>query len=394
MMRVPSLALALVLAPAAPAAAQLDLPKLADLKAAAQRDSNDALAHYALGLGYLRDGKWNQADSALRMAVRLEPRLAEAYLALAYIPYMRRPSLSREERRHRVPKDWEPVVEEASRFYRRAFAVNPMMDLRVLSILFPVDDRGFRDYTSAESQIYELFFEGFDDLAAGRYAAAEHRLTQLARRVYFEDSKPDDVPDFVLWARGLAKAHQLRFDDAIADFQRLFDRALKQEQKPEVIINVPLRTNEYRYILAVLHQGAGRMDRAVELYQEALAQDLGLYMAHVQLATIHLAAQRFAESVAERQRAVQANPDDPTLELDLALVYYNGGSRDEAEVHVRRAAELNPRDARFHYLWGVIAQETDRPAEARTHLTQCVQLAPQRLAAVVEDAKRRLAGLP
>ncbi|HEV8264340.1 MAG TPA: tetratricopeptide repeat protein [Gemmatimonadales bacterium] len=383
-------------APAAPVAAQsgIQLPgKLADLRVAARRDSNDALAHYYVGLAYLNDAKWVQADSALRMAVLLDARLAEAYLALSYIPYLRRPQLYREELRGRVPKDWQPAVEDAARLNRRAFAVDPLMDLRVLSVLFPVDQRGFRDYTSVESRIYELFFEGFDDLAAGRYPAAEQRLTRLAQQVYYEDKKPQDVPDFLLWARGLAAAHQGKFEVAIGDFQKLFDRSLKKEEKQEVI-TVPLRTNEYRYILAVLHHLAGRLDRAVELYQEAAAQDLSLYMAHVQLATIHEGAQRVSEALAERQRAVQANPEEPTLELDLALAYYQGGAREEAETHLQRAVELNPRDARFHYLRGVIAQELDRPADARTYLTRCVELAPQRLARITNDARARLAALP
>lgn len=376
------------------AVAQIELPKTGDLRAAAQADSNDALAHYLLALGYLRDEKWDLADSTLRTAVRLDPRLAEAYLALSYIPYMRRPTLWREERRGRVPQEWVAAVDESDRFYRLAFALNPIMDLRVLSVMFGINPKERGDYTSAEARRYDLYYQGFDDLATGRYAAAEEHLTRLASRVYSEEFKPDKVPDFVLWARGLAKAHQANFNGAIADFRRLFDRALRKEQQPEEIINVPLRTNEYRYILAVFHQGARRLDTAMALYQEAVANDLGLYMAHVQLAAIHEQLGQRAGVEAERLRAHQANPEDPTLLYDLAAMYYRSGAPTEAEKYVLQASELNPRDARNHYLLGIIAQETNRASEARAHLAQCLVLAPRRWTRIIADAQRRLGALP
>src|SRR4051812_8681195 len=56
------------------------------LEEAARRDSTDAAAHYNLALGYWTKSKWDEADSALRRALAIDPRFASAYLALAFLP--------------------------------------------------------------------------------------------------------------------------------------------------------------------------------------------------------------------------------------------------------------------------------------------------------------------
>src|SRR6266545_2828426 len=69
-----------------------------------------------------------------------DPRYADAYLALGRLPYTRRPSLVKEEIRHAVPKDWQPIVEEADRFYKRAFRTDPMVGLQVMSLVNDMDE--------------------------------------------------------------------------------------------------------------------------------------------------------------------------------------------------------------------------------------------------------------
>jgi len=96
-------------------------------KAAARTDSNDAELQYYLALAHWQKHHWKQTDSLLRLVLRLEPRFAEAYLALYYLPFARRPSLFREEERGVVPESWRPALEEAHRFYQRAFRTDPLV---------------------------------------------------------------------------------------------------------------------------------------------------------------------------------------------------------------------------------------------------------------------------
>ena len=147
-----------------------------ELAAMVRADSNEAQGHYLLGLLFIRREKYDRAEASLRTAIALDSRQAEAHLALAQLPYLQRPQLGSEEARGRVPDAWEARLDEARKFYRRAFVVDPLVSLRSMSMLFPQGRWRGRDYTSAESKAYELFFEGFDDLASGRYRDALERL--------------------------------------------------------------------------------------------------------------------------------------------------------------------------------------------------------------------------
>jgi len=98
--------------------------------------------------------------------------------------------------------------------------------------------------------------------------------------------------------------------------------------------------------------------------------------------------------VTEHQRAVEANPDDYSLELDLGMLLFNLEQTKEALGRIEKAVALCPRAALGHYLLGRIGEELGRPADAKTHLAQFVALAPHRLDDLVSDAKQRLAKLP
>lgn len=361
-----------------------------ELEALVRSDTNDAQLHYYLALGHWRRHHWKEADSLLRLTVRLEPRLAEAYLALYYLPFARRPTLFMEEQRNRVPEAWQPVVAEAHGFYQRAFRTDPLVSLRVMAVAFDIKEPRFQDYTSPAYREYEMYYAWFVDLGLGRYRSAHDRLRRLAQREFNETKHPDRVPDYVLWFRGLAAAHSRQYDAAIADFQALLDRTLKELQRDE-LVHVPLRDNEYRFMLAALHHVAGHAERAMALYQEALQHDLGLVMAHTYLAGIHEEAGRETDALLERRRAAESSGDDPTALFDYAASLFNANQVAEAEVQLRGAIALNPLYAPPHYLLGRAAEELGRGAEAREHYTRFLALAPQRLGDLRGDAEQRLA---
>ena len=99
-------------------------------------DSNDGYLQYYLALAHWKKHHWTETDSLLRLAIRFEPRLAEAYLALYHLPFSRRSSLAREVAEGRVPREWQPAVEEAEGFYQRAFCIDPLVSQEVLSVAY------------------------------------------------------------------------------------------------------------------------------------------------------------------------------------------------------------------------------------------------------------------
>jgi tetratricopeptide (TPR) repeat protein len=383
----------LLLLCAVPAVAQsikLSAP-LDSLQRVVQTDSNDALAHYFVALGYWGVSDFDRAERELKEAVALDRRLAEGYLALAYLPYARRPKLWEEEERGSVPAEWKPKLEESDRMYRRAFLVNPLVDLRITAAALPGRD-ALWSLTEEARQAYDFMYQGFDDLSMGDYADAYKRLDRLVLDVWGR-RHPDQIPGYVIWYRGLAAAHLPDHQrEAIRDFRQLLDRSLKQEGKDSVL-HVPLRTNEYRYMLAVLQDGAGVRDTAEAFYRAAIENDLGLYMAHVRLADLYEREQRPSDALNERFAAVDASPDDPSLLFDLAVTAFKTGNLTDARKALTQATQLSPRGARLWYVLGIVDQRLGDRDASRAEFTRFLALAPSRMASQVADAKQRLATL-
>ncbi len=362
---------------------------LKDVEAWAREDTNDAQRQYALALRHWKDRHWKQADSLLRLAVQLEPRYADAYLALYFLPFARRPSLSEDVMRDRVPEAWQRVVEEAERFYKLAFRTDPMVNLQIMGVAFEIEEPQVKDLSTNAWLNYQRYYAWFVDLGLGRYRLARERLQKLAQREFDEAKHPERVPDYILWYRGLAAAHSLQHAAAIADFRVLLERQIKKAQRDE-LVHVPLRDNEYRFMLASLHHMAGHTDSAVALYQASLEHDLGLVMAHTYLASIHEAAGRAAEAMLERRRAADVSSEDPTALFDLGASLFNVGQLVEADEPLRRAIKLNARYSPSYYLLGRVTEELGLPGEAREHYARFLALAPLRSEELRADAQQRL----
>jgi tetratricopeptide (TPR) repeat protein len=360
-----------------------------DIAAWVREDTNDAHRQYVLALAHWKRHEWRETDSLLRLAVRMEPRYPEAYLALSYLPYSRRTQLREEERRKRVPEAWRPVVTEAHDFYVRAFRTDPMVSLEILGLAYDVQDWQAVDYDLQDYQTYLRYYAWFADLGQGRYRSAYDRLDKLARKEFGEAKHPDQVPNALLLYRGLAAAHTVRYEAALANFRELLERTRRLQEGYEVI-PIPLQDNDYRFMLAAIHHTAGHTDSAVAWYQESLAHDLGLVMAHTYLANLHEKAGRADEALLERRRAVEASGDDPAALFDLAISLFNAGRVGEALDYLYRAIGVNPRYSPPYYLLGRIGEALEQPDDAREQYTRFLSRAPLRLTDLRTDAQQRL----
>lgn len=365
---------------------------LKDTEAWARADTNDARRQYYLGLRHWKDHHWKQADSLLRLSVQLDPWYADAYYALYYLPYSRRSQLADEENRDHIPADWRPAVDEAHEFFRRAFRINPLLNLSVMGVAYEIEEPKVSDYTDPAYQYYAKYWAWFVDLGLGRYRSAHDRLTTLAQREWDEDKHPDRVPDGILFFRGLAAAHTMQYDKATRDFSRLLGRVERVQQ--ERIVRVPLDDNDYRFVLATVHRLAGHPDSAVALYQQALEHDLGLVMAHTNLANIYEDANRPADAMLERKRAAEVDRDDPIILFDLAASLFNAGQLADADEPLRRAIKLNARYSPSYYLLGRVTEELGLQEEARDHYKAFLARAPLSSADLRADATQRLEKLP
>lgn len=379
----------LVSSPAAASAQRFKLPAgLKDLQQVARRDSNDAAAHYNLALAYWNEKRWDDAERSLKAAIAIEPAFASAHLALSSLPYARRPRLYDELAERRVPDEWKPILSEAERHYRQAFLLDPFCDVRVVGTILPDTPVLLGGRAQFAREFFESYLRGLRALLEGKYDDAFGGFQGAVRAVDGE-RHPDRIPTTLRWWRAIAAAHTERWDLAEADLEDLVSEQRDVEEGDELVI-LPLHTNEFRYVLAVIKDRSGKPDEARSLYQTALGYDVGLYMANVQLARLHERAKEWDLAIKERQAAVNANPDDSSLQYDLGVTFAKGGRWDDAERALAAAVEANPRDTRSLYYLGIVRMTIDKPAEARHAFEQFLALAPSRYGNQIADAKRRL----
>ncbi len=365
-------------------------PSLDSLERSARADSNDAVAHYELAMGYWRRMRWGDAERSLQEAVALAPHYAEANLAIAALPYAQGIAywLRLEKRGGR--EGVAAVMETSARYYRRAFLANPMVDL---SILGHVDETSYLYAGRYRVTIWWLrslskAINGFRD---GQYEQVRGLLASLMAD---ERAGADGVnlPDQVLWYHGLASAHLQRYDESIQDLSRLTGRAVAKSET-DAIGATPLEANDFRYALATVLYLAGRYDEAAPTFRRALEFDIALYPAHVQLARMAEAQQHWDEAVRERQGAIDANPDDPELVTELGVTLMRAGRLEEAADAFAQSMVAAPRDARGQYLAGVVALRLNRKDAAREAFEKFLRTAPSRFAPQMVEARDQLRAL-
>ncbi len=265
--------------------------KLADLEAAARRDSDDAAAHYNVGVAYCAAARYDDAEREFKLATTIEPQFAEPYLALSQLPFARRSRLLRDQYEHSVPDEWVARLKEADRMYARAFLIDPFVDVKIIGAVTPHDFGVNADIGEYYAEFLRDLFDGVDFFAEGKYDRAYTSFQRVYNELHY-DSHADRLPNYLLWYHGIAAGHIQKYDDAIWDIQTLLNR-FEQAEKSDSLIRIPLETNDYRYILACLKQRAGKLQEAADLFRSALEHDAGLYMAHTRLAQLYESVQRW-----------------------------------------------------------------------------------------------------
>lgn len=384
--------LLLTLAGAAPLTAQFRLAvKLEDLERRATADSNDPAAHFNVALAYWNAKRWADAERSLRLAITIDPRFAPAYMALHYLPFGQRSRLWDEVGERRVPDEWKGRLQESESFFRRAYMIDPLVELRSGDVVQPRSTAYLDALQEVFGEHVRDYYDGLDQYFIGEYQKAYDRFTRVINTID-GDRHPDRIPSNVLWWHGLASARVEKWTEAIGDFNKLMDRSLEPVRK-DSLVHFPLRTNEFRYVLAYLKQRSGSLNEAIDLYREAITNDIGLYMAHVRLAELYETAHMVDQAVLSRRNAVNANPDDPSLLLDLGKTLANVGRFQEALEPLRQAIAANPRDVRAYLYLGLVLEQMGNNDEARSALTSFTSLAPSRYDRQIAVARQHLTAL-
>ena len=333
---------------AAPAVSQAP-PSLDSLQARATHDSLDPAALYQLGLGYWLHADYADADRAFRRSIRIDPRFADGYLALAYLPFARDDKLAHDVFYSSISDAERPVLAEAERLRRQAFLLDPLVDLTVTNL-----------------------------------------IARSRRRV-------GGSPDRMIWHHGLSYAHQLEFRAAEYEYRLLVPRRVAWERAhPDSVDHDPfavLPVRLDRYMLAYFAQRNHDAATARALYQQLLAEDPAFYMAHVRLAEMAEGEQDWTEALAQRRLALAADSADPGLLFDLGRTLAASGRPDDAAPVLARAERANPFNPLVSYRRGLVELQLGNTPVGRQELERFLATAPSRYGPELAHARTRLAAL-
>ena len=306
-------------------------------------DSLDAETEFRLGRFYEFAHRYDDEERAFRTAIAADPRYAPAYLWLGDLPYVREPKLIKDEEKNRIPPEWTKPLDDAARLRVQAVLIDPLVDWRARGEKpIPQDVVSLPEYKGYEKYAAEaLAWYGVAGYVYERYELSFSAMDLYWSRRY--GSAPEDsVPTWVLFYHGLAAAHLNAYDKSTADFEVLLKRAQKVERS-DSLIHFPLNTNDFRYLLAIFKERLHKPAEAVQLYQDAINADLGLYMAHVRLAQLYRQYKMWDKAEAEAQAAVDANPDDASLLVDLAAIQRDAGHLPDAAAALKKAQAVDGR---------------------------------------------------
>ncbi len=331
-----------------------DAIELAALQESVRVDSNDALMFYRLAVANATVKRYADARGALRTAISIDPQFADGFALLARL-------------------------EGAGELAQRAF------------LLDPLGDPGPETNYGVDPKWAETIRTGFRAFRRQRWQEAYAAFDTIEAREE-RNHHPEHVASDVLWYHALAAARMERWGAAFGDVERLLERA-QDTLANRFLRSTALGPGDYRYARAYLHQRAGLYDQAISEYQDLIVRNLGLAVAHTRLAEVSEALGQLAEASIERRRAVDADPDDPSLLFALGITLARAGYLASADSAFRGAVAANPRETRAYYMLGLVDLQLGARDKAQAALTTFLAMAPRRYGDLLSDARRRLATL-
>ena len=320
---------------------------------------------YLNALGYIqrydKPGNLDLAISALESAIKTDPRFALGYAELgeAYrLQYRRDPN----------PK-W---LEEAAANCQRAAELNDRLPVIYVTLGSIHDQTGKHDLAVEEFQrALQLDPRNADALngmghayeSAGRIADAKAAYQKAAAL------RPDYWDGYN--ALGAFYSRQRRFDEAIPQFQRVVQLTPDNPQAYFNLGGTYINTGDpAKFPLA-----EAALKKSIELGPS--------YQAYANLGYMYLRQQRYAESAAITEKAVQLNANDWIAWDNLARAYNWLGYTDKAaeaqdkELELlEQVAKLKPRDPQVQSVLGILYASKKLPEKAVPRLQAALALEP------------------
>lgn len=405
------------------------------LQTVINNDTDNAIAHYHLGLALDALGKAQRAETEWQDAARLRPDLVEAQRALANAA-LRKGDLSGMEQYATNVIALQPLspdgyaLRAVSLMNRQQF-VRAEQDVRKTIEVAPQNPLGyiqmgnlklvqqqFRDAESSFQQALNLDPSSADALAGlmntylaqkapdKALAAANAQVAKVPNSSSFYDllgtvlfkSKGDTGGAMAAFkksveldknnADALTKLGQLQsasgaIDDAIATYQN----SLKDNpRQPDLYV-----------LIGGLYESKQDWEHARQMYQKALEISPENPLASNNLAYLILRTGGNVDvALSLAQTARRGMPDSPNAADTLGWIFYQKGAYKSAIDQFQEALRLGeknkaPENATLHYHLGLAYEKIDQPRLARQHLQRVLKIDPNYSEAA--DVRKQLAQL-
>jgi protein O-mannosyl-transferase len=143
----------------------------------------------------------------------------------------------------------------------------------------------------------------------------------------------------------------------------------------DTVVKCPNNPRAHNNLGVALRQ-AGRMQEAVEQYEQALRIKPDFAAAYNNLGIALRQAGRIQEAIALYEQALRLKPDSAAAHHNLGLALRQAGKVQEAIGHYEQALRIKPDYAEAHYDLGVALQQVGRVAEAITRYREVLRLRP------------------
>lgn len=144
---------------------------------------------------------------------------------------------------------------------------------------------------------------------------------------------------------------------------------------------------------ALTAHAEGRIDEAVEGYENVLEDDPGNQYAHYNLGLVHQQAGRSAEAENEYRAAIRTDPNFASALFNLAILRTESDP-DEAEELYRTVLTVQPENASAHLNLGFLLIEQGEDDEGQQELDEAVELDPSLASRIPEEEPEEPEAVP
>jgi tetratricopeptide (TPR) repeat protein len=397
-----------------------DAGAIDSLQQAVKNDSENAVAHYQLGVAFIQQQNEGRAESEWREAVRIRPNLSDAQRSLATLELRRGDFGGMAQTAQQIiaaePNSpdgflWKGIADMSRKQYSDA-----QQDAEKAMQISPQSSAPFVQLGTIQlAQKHFADAEKFYQRALDKNPSSSEALSGLMN-TYFAEKQPD---------KAIAAANaQIAKSPNNSNFYDLLGTALFNGRKDlpgaEAALRkaVDLDKNNVDALekLGKVQIQEGSADQALALYQQSIKDNPREVMFYILSGELYEAKKNWDQAKSMYQQALNISPDQPLASNNLAYVileqggnvdvamglaqtarrgmpespnaadtlgwaYYQKGIYQSAISQFQEALRLSekrgaPDDADLHYHLGLAYEKTNQTALARQQLEKAIKLKP------------------